>query len=165
MSLLYPGRKGGFPSAALPPGSLKFGPCDPLFPKTSVVQSEDGFSFEVQGIKAEFWAGGNSIRDILKRRSEDAGLPYFNPHSFRHAACQLALRYSRTPEEFKALSQNFGHEAVTTTLRSYGTLDDQRVNDVLSRIDFSGERTGNNKDFSIEDLEEFVRIKKKQLDK
>jgi len=111
-----------------------YGPSDPLFPKTNVEQTEDGYSFEVKGLKPDFWSGGNSIREILKNRSEKAGLPYFHPHSFRHGACQLALKLANSPEELKALSQNFGHESVTTTLRSYGTLDDSRVADIISGL-------------------------------
>ncbi len=111
-----------------------FGPSDPLFPRTRVSQASDGFAFVADDVEPDFWSGGNSIREILKSRSEAAGLPYFNPHSYRHAACQLGLKAARTPEEFKVLSQNFGHEAVTTTLRSYGTLDQDRVAEVIGGI-------------------------------
>ncbi len=142
----------------------RYGPGDPVFPKTLVAQSEDGFSFEAQGVIPEFWSEGNSIREILKKRSEQAGLPYFNPHAYRHAACQLALKLSRTPEEFKALSQNFGHEQVTTTLRTYGTLDNQRVSDVISNMDFSGKSSESESQFSIDDLEAYLKWKKKKLD-
>lgn len=121
---------------------LKYTQSDPLFPRTAIDQADDGFCFEVRGLTPQFWSGGNSIREILKGRFKQAGLPYFNPHSFRRAACLLAMRMSRTPEEFKALSQNFGHEDVLTTLRSYGTLDDDRVAEVISRIDFSGTEAG-----------------------
>lgn len=139
---------------------LKYGPGDPMFPKTLVTQSDDGYSFKARGVTTEFWSEGNSIREILKKRSEHADLPYFNPHAFRHAACQLALRLSRTPEEFKALSQNFGHEQVTTTLRTYGTLDDQRVSDVISSMDFSG-KSPEGDQFSFEELEAFLKRKRK----
>ncbi|RKX17454.1 MAG: site-specific integrase [Candidatus Zixiibacteriota bacterium] len=139
---------------------LKFGPSDPLFPKTQVSQADEGYSFEANGISQGFWSNSNSIRNILKLRTTNAGLPYFNPHSFRHAACQLALKLCRTPEELKALSQNFGHESVTTTLKSYGTLDDSRVSDVINNIDFSKKKNVDSKQISIADLEEFVNSKK-----
>ena len=117
-----------------------FGPSDPLFPRNRVSQALNGYSFEVKEVEPVFWGGGNSIREILKARSAEAGLPYFNPHSYRHAACQLGLKGARTPEEFKALSQNFGHEEVMTTLKSYGTLDQERVGEVIAGIDFSEDR-------------------------
>ncbi len=138
---------------------FSFGPSDPLFPKTLVAQTNDGFCFEAQGLARDFWSGGNSIREILKSRSEQAGMPYFNPHSFRHAACQLALKLSRTPQEFKALSQNFGHEQVTTTLRSYGTLDDSQVSDVISQIDFTGDSSRRKSDITLRDFEDFEAFK------
>jgi integrase len=138
----------------------KFGPSDPLFPRTQIKQSDNGFSFEACGVEPVFWSGGNSIRDILKSRAHAAGLPYFPPHSFRHAACQLALRMSRSPEELKALSQNFGHEQVTTTLRSYGTLDQIRVEDIISRMNFSPDALDSADNVPIEDLMAFLRSKK-----
>jgi len=82
-------------------------------------------------------------------------------YQFRHAACQLALRLCKTPEELKALSQNFGHEEVTTTLRSYVTLDDQRIADVMLKIDFTGKRQSNDVTFTLEDMQDFVDSQKK----
>ena len=43
---------------------------------------------------------------------ELAGLPYFNPHSFRKTLAALAEKLCRAPEEFKAWSQNLAHESV-----------------------------------------------------
>lgn len=134
----------------------QFSPTDPLFPRTRVTQAQDGTAFEAVDVEPLFWKGGNSIRDILKTRSEVAGLPYFNPHSYRHAHVHIALKCCRTPEELKALSQNIGHEQVMTTLRSYGTLDDHRVSDVLGGIDFSGKNTREG-DIPAADVEKFLR--------
>jgi hypothetical protein len=39
----------------------------------------------------------------------------FNPHSFRHALAMLGERTCKTPEEFKAWSQNLSREQVLTT--------------------------------------------------
>jgi hypothetical protein len=47
-------------------------------------------------------------------------LPYFNPHCFRDTLTGLGMRICRTAEEFKAWSQNLGHEHVLTTFTSYG---------------------------------------------
>jgi hypothetical protein len=35
-------------------------------------------------------------------------LPYFNPHSFRKTLALLGGRICKTPEEYKAWSQNLG---------------------------------------------------------
>ena len=55
-----------------------------------------------------------------------AGLPYFNPHSFRDTLVQLGKKLCRTPEEFEAWSKNLGHEQMLTTFRSYGSIDPER---------------------------------------
>jgi integrase len=138
-----------------------FGPSDPLFPRTKISQATDGYAFEANQVEPVFWSGGNSIREILKVRSARGGLPYFQPHSFRHAACQLCLKGSRTPEELKALSQNFGHEAVTTTLRSYGTLDQERVGDVISRISFSRAEINEEETEAVEQFKALLRKARK----
>ncbi len=136
----------------------KFGPYDPLFPQTKVARDQNTNAFTVLGVEPKFWSGGGSIRKILKDRCTDAGTPYFEPHSFRHAHVNLALKTCRTPEELKALSQNIGHEQVTTTLRSYGTLDDDRVEQIISGLDFSQKET---KDINNLSVSEFLRMAKK----
>jgi hypothetical protein len=37
----------------------------------------------------------------------------------------------KTPEEFKAWSQNLGHEEVLTTFRSYGAVGTQRQSQII----------------------------------
>lgn len=143
----------------------QFGPADPLFPRTRVSQAPDGSAFEATGVEPVFWKGGNSIRDILKVRSEVACLPYFNPHSYRHAHVHIALKCCRTPEELKALSQNIGHEQVITTLRSYGTLDDDRVSEVLSTMDFDPDVVGSQKSISPDQLRRALQNAGIKLDK
>ena len=141
---------------------LKYGPSAPLFPRTRVAQAEDGYSFEARDLEPVFWKGGNSIRKLLKTRSEAAGLPYFNPHAYRHAACRLGLRYAKTPEQLKALSQNFGHEQVLTTLRTYGELDDNRVEEVISQMQFGEEEPGDESMIPMSEIEALItRMKRK----
>ncbi len=143
----------------------RFGPTDPLFPRTAVVQAAESLSFAASGVEPVFWSGGSSIREILKTRADQAGLPYFQPHSFRHAACRTALQMARSPEELKALSQNFGHEQVTTTLRSYGTLDQGRVADLIDRLNLAGEGPRPTGKLSDSELEAIAEKLKKKLDK
>lgn len=115
-----------------------FAPTDPLFPKSKVEQERGGLTFVATEVDRSFWKGTGSIRSILQRRSEKAGLAYFHPHTFRHAAVSLAMKQCQNAEEIKAVSQNFGHEHVGTTMMTYGTLDQFRVVDVIGGIDFSG---------------------------
>lgn len=143
----------------------QYGPHDPLFPRTRVTQAPDGSAFEANNVEPLFWKGGNSIRDILKMRSAVACLPYFNPHSYRHAHVHIALKCCSTPEELKALSQNIGHEQVMTTLRSYGTLDDDRVSEVLSVMDFNPDVANSQKSISPNQLRKALQNAGIRLDK
>ena len=59
------------------------------------------------------------------------GLPYFNPHSLRNTLVQLGQTCCQTPEQFKAWSQNLGHEEVLTTFRSYGAVSTRRQGEII----------------------------------
>jgi integrase len=74
------------------------------------------------------------IRRIFKEAFNSAGLPYFNPHSFRKTLVQLGEQTCRTPEEFKAWSQNLGHEGVLTTFSSYGTVANRRQAEIIRAL-------------------------------
>ena len=102
-----------------------FGPVDPLFPATHVVLDADR-CFQVGGLSRSHWSNASPIRAIFKEAFAAAGIPYANPHSFRKTLAQLAERICRTPEEFKAWSQNLGHEQVLTTFSSYGQVAHER---------------------------------------
>src|ERR1017187_7521573 len=58
-------------------------------------------------------------------------LPYFNRHSFRKTLVALGERCCQTPEEFKAWSQNLGHEDVLTTFYSYGAVRSSRQAEII----------------------------------
>jgi integrase len=61
-------------------------------------------------------------------------LPGYNPHSFRHALAMLGERRCNTPEEFKAWSQNLGHDSVSTTLSSYGAVPEHRQAEIIKSL-------------------------------
>jgi integrase len=111
----------------------RFRPDDPLFPATAVGLDGTG-QFKAIGIKPEFWSNATAIRRIFKERFEAAGLPYANPHSLRHTLARLGEQRCSTPEEFKAWSQNLGHERVLTTLTSYGAVDLRRQRDLILNL-------------------------------
>ena len=113
--------------------SLLFGNDDPLFPSTNVVQ-DDTRTFHVSGLKKEHWKTATPIRKIFQESFESAGLPYFNPHSFRDTLVGLGERLCKSPEEFKAWSQNLGHEGVLTTFSSYGEVQTQRQAAIFQQL-------------------------------
>ena len=109
---------------------LLWGNDDPLFPATAMVVGESG-QFEATGLKREHWRTAAPIRSIFRDAFGLAGLTYFNPHSFRSTLVQLGQQVCHTPEDFKAWSQNLGHEGVLTTFRSYGAVGNRRQGDII----------------------------------
>lgn len=104
---------------------LEFGPEAPLFPKTKV-ENAPSRQFEAMGLTKEHWTTAGPIRRVFKRAFRMADLPYFNPHSFRNTLVQLGEELCHSAEEFKAWSQNLGHEGVLTTFYSYGHVPDYK---------------------------------------
>ena len=92
---------------------------DPLFPATRIEVGQS-HKFETMGFKRAHWSTATPIRTIFREAFERAGLPYFHPHSLRKTLARLGEQVCKSPEEFKAWSQNLGHEQVLTTLMSYG---------------------------------------------
>ncbi|WP_298282714.1 site-specific integrase, partial [Novosphingobium sp.] len=106
------------------------GPDDPLFPATEMGLGETG-GFQPQGLARHGWASSGPIRDVFRRAFEGAGLPYFNPHSFRAMLVRHAMTLDLSPEEMKAWSQNLGHSDVLTTFTSYGTVPLHRQSELI----------------------------------
>ena len=110
--------------------SKLWGNDDPLFPSTCMTIGASG-QFEVVGLKREHWSGAAPIRSIFREAFQAAGLPYFNPHSLRNTLVQLGETLCKTPEDFKAWSQNLGHEGVLTTFYSYGQVATRRQSEII----------------------------------
>ncbi len=106
---------------------------DPLFPKTKMSQDEDN-DFKVNGLTKEHWASAAAIRKIFKSAFTLAGMPNFNPHSFRNTLAALGESLCQSAEEFKAWSQNLGHEGVLTTFYSYGEVQENRQIDIFKQF-------------------------------
>ena len=106
---------------------------DPLFPKT-LTTIGPARQFEHVQLSREHWANATPIRDIFRQAFEAAGLPYYHPHSLRHTLAQVGERLCQTPEQFKAWSQNLGHEGVLTTLFAYGTVSEGRQREIIAKF-------------------------------
>jgi integrase len=118
--------------------TLLWGDDDPLFPPTQVGLGANGGFVPVGLRQGECWQGAGPIRDIFRKAFEAAGLPYFNPHSFRDTLVQHGERTCSTIEAFKAWSQNLGHARVMTTLTSYGTVAPHRQAELIRRMGMRG---------------------------
>ena len=110
-----------------------WGSADPLFPATSVVVGPD-HQYTADGLSRVHWSNATPIRSIFRQAFTAAGLAYANPHSFRKTLTQLGERLCQTPEDFKAWSQNLGHEQVLTTFSSYGTVQSERQAELIRKL-------------------------------
>jgi len=106
---------------------------DPLFPSTRVEQGPDR-QFGAAGLDRTHWSSASPIRTIFREAFVSAGLPNFNPHSFRHTLVRLGQEMCQSPEEYKAWSQNLGHEKVLTTFMSYGAVARNRQGEILRTL-------------------------------
>lgn len=110
--------------------SLGFGSNDPLFPSTRQTVGSD-HQFSTAGFSRSHWKTTDPVRQAFKRAFAFAGLPYFHPHSLRKTLAVLGEQLCRTPEEFKAWSQNLGHNQVLTTFTNYGAVKAVRQSQIL----------------------------------
>ncbi len=106
---------------------------DPLFPATHV-ELDANLQFKATGLSRNNWSNATPIRTIFHEAFEKSGLPYFNPHSFRNTLVHLGEEVCKSPEEFKAWSQNLGHEKVLTTFTSYGAVTCQRQREIIRNL-------------------------------
>jgi integrase/recombinase XerC len=106
---------------------------DPLFPATRIAVGVS-CQFEVSGLERKHWNSASPIRAIFHDAFASEGLPYFHPHSFRNTLVQLGQKVCKTPEQFKAWSQNLGHEKVLTTFNSYGEVSCERQGKIICEL-------------------------------
>lgn len=112
---------------------MLWGNDDPLFPATRVVVGPSR-QFEAAGLERAHWSSATAIRGIFKEAFTNVGLPYFNPHSFRNTLVRYGQAKCQTPEQFKAWSQNLGHEKVMTTFLSYGQVEGNRQGEIIKAL-------------------------------
>ena len=108
-----------------------FGSNDPLFPKPRIVAVNGGF--KPIGFLREPYAGATHIREVVAQAFTAVGLPKFIPHSFRKTIVALAMEKKLNPEEFKAWSQNLGHESVITTMSAYMPVSRARQRELIKK--------------------------------
>jgi integrase len=106
---------------------------DPLFPATHMVLNS-AMQWEADGVEPRHWGNADAIRRIFRDAFAAAGYPYFNPHSLRNTLVRLGQTICKNPEDFKAWSQNLGHEHVLTTFTSYGEVAAQRQGEIIHAL-------------------------------
>ena len=109
--------------------NLLFGHDDALFPKP-VIGQVDG-AFAVTGLSRDVYSSASTIREVIKSAFANAGLPVFAPHSFRKTLVKHGDQVCKTREQFKAWSQNLGHDSVVTTLSAYCPVSNERQAELI----------------------------------
>jgi len=112
---------------------LKLRSNDPLFPSSQIVTKPETMKFEVVGLSREHWANAQPVRTVFKAAFTEAGLPYYNPHLFRKMIVKWAMK-NCSQYEFKAISQNIGHEYCMTTYNVYGKISDYEQVEAIGKI-------------------------------
>jgi len=110
------------------------GPADALFPATDLAFDEAN-GFLPAGLKRAGWKTSGPVREAFKRAFAAASLPYFYPHSLRYTLVRLGETCCHSPEEFKAWSQNLGHDGVMTTFMNYGHVSPERQAQIIADLD------------------------------
>lgn len=110
-----------------------YGNDDPVFPRTKLELDEQN-SFSSGGLEPVNWTSASQIMKIFREAFTNAGLDYYSPHTFRKTIVNLGEKLCKNPEEFKAWSQNLGHESPLTTFVSYGYVDVNRQGDIIKNI-------------------------------
>ena len=85
-------------------------------------------------------------------------MPYFNPYSFRNTLVRLGEQLCRTPKEFKAWSQNLGHESVLTSFYSYGDVPDYKQAELLRKLAKPAENTSSDMEEQFKQFMQFQQM-------
>lgn len=89
-----------------------FTPQKPLFPS--------GSGFSLKKVSDNFWQTSSPAREMVRERCADAGISYYNPHSFRHSAVAFMSERGLTEADKRSISLVLGHENIGTTFGVYG---------------------------------------------
>lgn len=74
-------------------------------------------------IELEFLTTAAPVRQVLRTAAAAAGVPYFKPHAIRATVSKLCDEWAVSLRDMKALSQNLGHEQMSTTSKYYGDVE------------------------------------------
>jgi len=135
-----------------------FGTKEPFIPRAKRESDTESRCFTSSiNVEPKFWKSHTSLSTILRKRCEQAGLPYFPPHSFRHLLVKIVKEMELSPKESKCFSQSLGHEHEGTTW-GYGKFSDDEVIASVSNIDF--QKKGKSKDITEADITEYNEFNK-----
>ena len=117
-------------------------PDDPIFPATV---GEIGYAKPTNGsgfVGNVLWSNAAGARKVFQKRCKEAGVLYFNPHSFRHLVVSVMAKIRLTEEEKKAFSITLGHANVATTFGSYCSrnMSNEEAVEIVQKLRYSQEK-------------------------
>jgi len=113
---------------------LGFSGSDPLFPRCSNKQEKDGLMFtKATGWTKEFLSP-KTLNKHIKEFGRQNAYPDLHPHAIRHSHMAEALKLATTGEEIKAITQNVGHEDITTVFKQYGNQTSNHVHEIIKNL-------------------------------
>ncbi|MFC6639308.1 hypothetical protein GV827_21075 [Sulfitobacter sp. JBTF-M27] len=74
------------------------------------------------------------LNNIVKNAFAAVQLPRYTPHSFRHMLVLYGDQICGTREEFKAWSQNMGHNSVIVSVSSYIPVTGDTQREIILRL-------------------------------
>jgi integrase len=105
----------------------------PLFPKTKLELDQNN-QFVCEHLDSEHWQSTTTIREIVENAFETSGFQRYTPHSFRDLLVRLSYDLCKTPAQFKAWSQNLGHNSPLTTFTSYGHIPTYNQGEIIKNL-------------------------------
>ena len=87
-----------------------------------------------RGIELEFLTTAAPVRQVLRKAAAATGIPYFKPHAVRSTVAKLCDEWASSLKDMKALSQNLGHEQVSTTSKYYGDVEPDMKEELFRKM-------------------------------
>lgn len=131
----------------------KFDKSAPLFPIISVDYKDTSKYI----VTKEFYKTQGSISSILRKRFKNIGQEGYSAHKFRHLALNTVWGLIRNGTQFKAVSQNIGHESMTTALKHYANMPPHEYKEIIRELVPNDCEERLIKDVSTQELLEIVR--------
>jgi len=115
---------------------MGFGRLDPLFPKLSIKRDKAGVIQKPTELTKEFIRSKHTLNQILKQCANEAELPYYSAHQFRHLCVFCALRAARNAQELKAICTQFGHKTINLVMSTYGNMSYSQQREIIAGMKF-----------------------------
>lgn len=120
---------------------------DALFPRDTEIQRLEN---ELRVSAYPCWSGSSQVRAVVGNAFRSIGAHAHGPHVMRHMLLNYVLSLDPPPQMLVALSMNFGHSKLETTLENYARPTEEMRAAAISKL---GSRDGG---VAAQSLQEFA---------